>query len=607
MQNLKIASKLLILTSSLVVATTIAVFFLMRTATNEVYSERYDLMRTQVESAIAIMQHYADEEKDGKISHDEAVKLAFGVISVMHFDPNGYLFGYDYDGTRAFIYGDKGVGKNFIDLTDKNGTPLIKNLIDAGRKGGGWTEYFWPKPNMAEDQLFLKASYAKAFEPWSVVVGTGAYLDDIQAKVQKMVISAVMQGAAVFLAAIILAYLVMRSITKPLKQIHDSLEAVAAEDTDIQVPYTNLTNEIGMMATATRALQDKVRQRHEMERRAREQQAALDGERDANIRLKEEEATTQSHVVSVISDALRQLAVGDLTVRCADLGSRYSELRSNFNDALIKLEAAMRRVDTKSTDIDASKDEIVRATGELAIRTERQAANLEEASAAIEELSVTVRQASDGAKRAASKVATINEEATKSDGIVVKAIDAMSGIERSSSEITKIIGVIDEIAFQTNLLALNAGVEAARAGESGKGFAVVAQEVRELAQRSSAAAKEIKDQISRSSSQVAEGVNLVGMAGKALRCISEQIQDANGIVANIAQSAQEQNATLAGIAGSVNQLDIATQQNAAMAEETTATANILASDTDELAKLIRTFRVGEGAAVRTQVPRRNVA
>ncbi|MBY2983797.1 methyl-accepting chemotaxis protein, partial [Rhizobium leguminosarum] len=171
------------------------------------------------------------------------------------------------------------------------------------------------------------------------------------------------------------------------------------------------------------------------------------------------------------------------------------------------------------------------------------------------------------------------------------AIEAMSGIEKSSSEITKIIGVIDEIAFQTNLLALNAGVEAARAGESGKGFAVVAQEVRELAQRSAAAAKEIKDQIARSSSQVDHGVRLVGEAGEALKRISDQIKAANEIVAKIAHSASEQDTTLRSISSSMNQLDAATQQNAAMAEETTASAETLATDTDELIDLIRGFRV----------------
>ncbi|WP_018329381.1 methyl-accepting chemotaxis protein, partial [Rhizobium giardinii] len=211
----------------------------------------------------------------------------------------------------------------------------------------------------------------------------------------------------------------------------------------------------------------------------------------------------------------------------------------------------------------------------------------------LDELTVAVRQTAEGAHEAAQRVTLVNIEANRSDQIVAQAIDAMGDIEHSSEEISKIIGVIDDIAFQTNLLALNAGVEAARAGESGKGFAVVAQEVRELAQRSAAAAKEIKDQISRSSGQVQNGVRLVSEAGEALKRISNQVKTASDIVGKIAHSASEQDTTLRSISSSLNQLDAATQHNAAMAEETTASAEALAADTDELLNLIRRFRISQ--------------
>lgn len=260
------------------------------------------------------------------------------------------------------------------------------------------------------------------------------------------------------------------------------------------------------------------------------------------------------------------------------------------------LEQAMSRVNLKGTDISVSKEEIRRASNELAPRTERQAANLEETSAALDELTVAVRQTAEGAREAASRVASVSQEARQSDGIVEQAIAAMSGIEQSATEITKIIGVIDKIAFQTNLLALNAGVEAARAGDSGKGFAVVAQEVRELAQRSAAAAKEIKEQIARSTGQVEQGVQMVGKTGEALKRISSQITAADDIVSKIAHSAQEQDSTLRSISSALNQLDTATQQNAAMAEETTASAEVLANDTGDLLDLIRGFRTNSSAS-----------
>jgi methyl-accepting chemotaxis protein len=169
----------------------------------------------------------------------------------------------------------------------------------------------------------------------------------------------------------------------------------------------------------------------------------------------------------------------------------------------------------------------------------------------------------------------------------------MGKIQNSSQQITQIIGVIDEIAFQTNLLALNAGVEAARAGDAGKGFAVVASEVRALAQRSAEAAKEIKGLISTSTAQVGEGVDLVGLSGKALERIETRIAEVARVVGDIAASAQEQANGLQQVNIAVNEMDQLTQSNAGMVEETTAAAHSLANEAQQLAKLIGRYRLGQ--------------
>ena len=596
MKNLRISRQLLLLVTGLFVAFAAAVYFQISASSEALYNARYDTLRTQVQSAVSVLKAFHEREAAGELSRDEAQAQAFKTLTAMKFDPDGYFFGYDYDVVMKFHPDARKVGKSAKGVADPKGYKFRDELVRLGRAGGGQTNFYASKPGEPDDAFFRKSGYALAFEPWQVVVVTGLYIDDLDAQVTATIWKALSIGLLVFGFGIAAAWSVIRGITRPLQAIHTALQAVADENVTIDIPHTNLRNEVGLMATATQSLQLKVRERHEMARRQAEQQAEINAERQHNLDLQREEAELQAHVVATIGEAMEVLATGDLTIRCGDLGPGYSTLREHFNNALARLEAAMSKVNGKGADIGGSKEEIRNASLELARRTEQQAANLEETVAAVDELSASVRHTAEGASEASKRVQAVSVDASRSDAIVSQAIEAMSGIEKSSDEISKIIGVIDEIAFQTNLLALNAGVEAARAGESGKGFAVVAQEVRELAQRSAAAAKEIKEQISRSSGQVVNGVKLVGEAGEALKRISSQITAANEIVAKIAYSAREQDSTLRSINGSMNQLDVATQQNAAMAEETTASAQVLADDTEELLNLIRGFRISDRGA-----------
>lgn len=313
------------------------------------------------------------------------------------------------------------------------------------------------------------------------------------------------------------------------------------------------------------------------------------------------DVTQRMSAISLLGGALRQLSEGDLT-RTVDTPfvPSMEQLRQDFNTAVTGLAETMKTIGANATAIAAGSNEIGGSADSFSKRTEQQAASIEETAAALEEITTTVNDSSRRADEAGRLVAVTKQGAEQSGVVVRNAVAAMGQIEQSSREITNIIGVIDDIAFQTNLLALNAGVEAARAGEAGKGFAVVAQEVRELAQRSAKAAKEIKALINTSSDLVKNGVGLVGQTGKALEEIVTQVGDINGNVVAIVEASKEQATGLKEINQAVNTLDQATQQNAAMVEESTAASHNLANEAEMLRLLLARFRLPGQTRIQAQ-------
>ena len=311
---------------------------------------------------------------------------------------------------------------------------------------------------------------------------------------------------------------------------------------------------------------------------------------------REQAEREQAAVVTCMADGLGRLGRRELTARIdpGEVG-RYAQMAEDFNRALESLGQAFAAISEAAGGLSGGADQITAASDDLSRRTEQQAAGLEQTAASLDELTAAVKTTADNARRASDMVAAARAEADRSGAVVSRAVEAMGLIETSSSKISQIIGVIDEIAFQTNLLALNAGVEAARAGDAGKGFAVVASEVRSLAQRSAEAAKEIKALISTSTEQVGEGVNLVGAAGRALQAIGAKVLEIDSVVGDISGSAQEQSLGLTQINATVNQMDQATQQNAAMVEQAAAAAHAMRGETETLSDIVATFDVGAAA------------
>ncbi|MES2320674.1 MAG: methyl-accepting chemotaxis protein [Pseudomonadota bacterium] len=297
-------------------------------------------------------------------------------------------------------------------------------------------------------------------------------------------------------------------------------------------------------------------------------------------------------------DVAQRVADGDLTsvieVNSRDETGQMMEALRHMNASLIKIVAEVR---TGTDQIAEASSEIASGNLDLSSRTEEQAASLGQTSSSMRELTSTVQQNADNARQANQLAAKASEVAVRGGSVVSHVIDTMGSITASSKKIVDIIGVIDGIAFQTNILALNAAVEAARAGEQGRGFAVVASEVRNLAQRSAAAAKEIKQLIGDSVEKVREGSNLVEQAGVTMEEVVASVRRVTDIMGEITSASQEQSAGIAKVNNTILEMDETTQQNAALVEEAAAAAASMQEQAANLARVVSVFKLDGAQAL----------
>jgi methyl-accepting chemotaxis protein len=289
------------------------------------------------------------------------------------------------------------------------------------------------------------------------------------------------------------------------------------------------------------------------------------------------------------------IAAGDLGVKIETApGDRASLLfaMKGMRDSLV---AIVEQVRNGTLSIASVSTEIANGNRDLSGRTERQAGTLEATTASVEQLTATVRQNADNAHRANALAESASEVALRGGAVVSQVVETMATINDSSKKIVDIIGVIDGIAFQTNILALNAAVEAARAGEQGRGFAVVATEVRNLAQRSAAAAREIKGLIGSSVARVDAGARLVDEAGATMNDIVESVGRVTDIMTEITRASAEQDAGIGQVNTAIGQMDEATRQNAVLAQEASAAAASLEAEAERLAQVVSVFRLDAAA------------
>jgi methyl-accepting chemotaxis protein len=487
-----------------------------------------------------------------------------------------------------------------------------------------------------KDPAVMKAELAKALDAQKVVTSAvkeystlsattlTASRDNALAASSFTMLVQIATAAVCIVAGVAASFVLARKgIVNPIRSLTAVMSDMAAGRRPDSIRGTDRKDEIGEMARALevfRANEEQMRAMEAQEAALNAQSkdlqtsisvivaAAAAGDFSQRIGKTYEDADLQRFAGSVnelvanvdrgvteVRRVIAALADADLTHEMeGQFQGAFAELQGNVNQTMGVLRQTMQNILHAAGTITGNSGELSSAANQLARRTEQQAASLEETAAALEEITTTVKTSTQRANEASHMVRETKNSAGKSGDIVRNAIDAMGRIEQSSSKISQIISVIDEIAFQTNLLALNAGVEAARAGEAGRGFAVVAQEVRELAQRSANAAKEIKTLINTSAEEVKGGVTLVLSTGDALREIEDLVNRVNDHVVTIARAAEEQSAALGEINTSVNHMDQMTQQNAAMVEETTAASQVLAGEARQLQAQLARFRLEGG-------------
>ena len=390
-------------------------------------------------------------------------------------------------------------------------------------------------------------------------------------------------SAAVLLIGGFLLRYVSQSITRPVGAVTHSMQRLSGGEIEFQVEGTDRKDEIGVMARALEVFQQAAVDKLQLEKEA-------EAERQKAERERKQIFDQLEYAVNQVSGALGRLAEGDLTAHIgADVAAEYEKTKQDFNAAATQLQDALGSVAQSANEIRSNSGGIAEASEEMSRRTESQAASLEETAAAVAQIKETMKSTVGAATKASEMVAAAKGKAQEGSDVVNSAVNSMRDIEESASRMNEIIGVIDEIAFQTSLLALNAGVEAARAGDAGKGFAVVASEVRALAQRSAEESNQIKALISESATSVEQGAELVRQTGVALEAIVGEVGEVDKMVSEIFAGAKEQDVSIEEINMAIGQLDQATQQNAAMAEEATAATRMLSQESDHLVELVSRF------------------
>ncbi len=509
LSRLTISAKLYLVIPLVIVGTVSLFAFNLYEFHERLYESRSTDIRHSVELAESIAQSHYDRAQAGEMTDETARTLALGEIKKLRYGGKEYFWVNDLAGVMLMHPIKPQLdGKNLIDFKDPNGVALFKNMVDIVKaEGAGTVNYHWPKPGF--ENPVAKISFVSGFQPWGWVIGTGVYVDDVEAAFRQHVMQLVGAGTVVIGLMALVLWLVSRSISRPIAAMTEFMGDLAAGETGKAVPGTDRGDEIGRMAAAVQVFKDAM---SEADRLALEQR-------------KEQQAREQ-----------RTRRVDELT-RAFD---------SSVTEVLTVVTSSTSDMETTAQAMSRTADNTAHQAGTVATASEQTSDNVTTVASATEELTSSIQE--------------ISRQVTRSSQITRDAVDqtevtrrTVSDLAASAQRIGEVLSLITDIAEKTNLLALNATIEAARAGEAGKGFAVVASEVKNLANQTARATEEIAQQIS--------GIReTTDRAVSATEGVSGIITEINDIATGIAAAIEEQQAATQEIARNVEQAAMGTRE-----------------------------------------------
>ncbi|SEN22942.1 methyl-accepting chemotaxis protein [Pseudomonas sp. ok272] len=508
---------------------------------DDLYQAKAQKTQHVVQAASGVLAYYHGLESAGTLTRDAAQQQALSVVRGLRYDQDDYFWINDL--TPVMIMhpaNPKLDGQNLSAIRDPNGFAVFNEMVTIAKaQGAGMVNYAWPKPGASTP--VQKTSYVKLFEPWGWIIGSGVYIDDMQAEFRAQVWEASVAGLTIALVMALLVRLIARSIVRPLRETVEAMANIASGESDL-----------------TRSLDTHG----------------------------QDEVTDLARHFNAFTAKLRQV-ISQLQVSASAVGQSSSNLDDNATQAQARSQQQSQQMEQVAT-----------AINEVTYGVQDVAKNAEHAASEVRDAEVQAQQGQVNIDNSLQQIDQLS-------GTIDQAVEVIRTLASESTQIGGVLEVIRSIADQTNLLALNAAIEAARAGEQGRGFAVVADEVRLLAQRTQKSTAEIQSMIERLQRHSEAAVQVIGdssrasqltieqagLAGESLNAIGQALRTLNGLNASIASATLQQAHVVEDINQNVTQAAGLSHSNALAAEQSSAASVQLKDLSEQLNGLLRQFRV----------------